>query len=360
MKKMKSLLVIMLVFISLLAGCGTDSESSSGSTSAGGNTKPAGSSVSENSQKGEVHVLKYGFVDQGSGIATGLVGIAKDQGYFEEELAKVNAKVEIIPFTGAGPAINAALASKSLDAGAIGDVPALVGKASGIDTVMVAGGLADAPTYVVAQPGKGYKSLKDLKGKKVATQIGAYMQRVLYLMLEDNGLKIEDVQFVNMTAKDAVNALAAKTVDAIVVSATQAQTLASKGLGELLDSTEGHREWLNSTATIFNTSYAKENPEVVKAFIKGLLRAREYAQAKPSDLRDLQIKAGTPEKVIDLVYPDLKNYSTQVEADKEVISNLKSVAQFLKDNKLADSVVDIDAWYDPSFYNAAQKESGSK
>ncbi len=367
MKKTKLILAFILLFTVLLGGCGSqdrDSGSNSGadgSASAGSTAAATGAADGSATAKGgPVRNLRYGFVDQGSGVATGVIGIAQEQGYFEEELSKVNAKIEILPFTGAGPAINAALASKSLDAGGIGDVPALVSKASGVDTVLVGGYLADAPTYLVAQPDKGYKSIKDLKGKRVATQIGSYMQRVLYLMLEDAGLKVSDIQFVNMTAKDAVSALASKSVDGIVVSGTQAHTLASQGLGELIGGTEGHPDWLNSTATIFNASFVKENPEVVKAFLKALVRGKEYAEKNPGDLRTLLIKSGTPEKVLDLVYPELTNYSAEIEATQDVLNSLKSVAQFLSDNKLADKVVDVDAWYDPGFFNDAVKESGGK
>lgn len=320
----------------------------------------AASAAAVSAYDGPERTLKYGFVDQGSGVATGVVGIAQQQGYFDEELSKIKTKIEILPFTGAGPAINAALASNSLDAGLIGDVPALVSKASGVNTVLVGGSVADANTYLVAQAGKGYKSIQDLKGKRVATQIGAYMQRVLYLMLEDAGLTVNDIQFVNMTAKDAVSALASKSVDAIVVSGTQSYTLASQGLGELLESTENHPDWLNSSGTLFRAEYTKENPDVVRAFLKALLRAKEYAEKNPQDLRALQVKAGTPEKVLDLVYPDLTDYSTGVEATPDVIKILKSVNQFLTDNKLSTNAVDVDAWYDPSFIEGAKKELAAK
>lgn len=104
-----------------------------------------------------------------------MLGVARDQGFIEEELDAIGVKAELVPMTGAGPAINEALASSHLDVGVLGDVPAVIGKASGIDTRIIAySGLNNGASLVVGKDAK-YASLKDMKGKKIATQRGAFM-----------------------------------------------------------------------------------------------------------------------------------------------------------------------------------------
>ncbi len=82
--------------------------------------------------------VKIGFVDvTGTGIISDTLGVARDQGFIEEELGAIGVKAEFIPMTGAGPAINEALAGGSLDVGFLGDFPAIIGKAAGIDTQLI-------------------------------------------------------------------------------------------------------------------------------------------------------------------------------------------------------------------------------
>jgi aliphatic sulfonates family ABC transporter substrate-binding protein len=299
-------------------------------------------------------VLRYGFVDGGgTGIPTGIIGIAKEQGYFDEELAKVNATIDLSGFRNAGPGINAAIASKSIDMGGLGDIPALVAKASGVDTVLIGGSLTDTDTYLVVQNGTDYKDITDLAGKSIATQIGAYMQRTLYLFLEDKGMSIADVDFINMTGTDAANALAAKSIDATVISATSALKLVDEGLARIIGSTEGHPEWLNASGTVVDATYAKANPDVVEAFLRALIRAKEFGDADPAYIRNQLIAVGNPEKIIDLVYPDLQ-FNTNFEATDNVRASLQSIAQFMVDNDLASELVDVEAWYDGSYLERAR------
>jgi ABC-type nitrate/sulfonate/bicarbonate transport system substrate-binding protein len=305
--------------------------------------------------------LRVGFVDTTNGVLGGVPGIAHEQGYFQEELAKVNAKIKITGFVGAGPAINAALASNSLDAGSIGDVPAIVAKANGADTIIVTGNLSDYQTYLLAQPGFGYKNFKDLRGKKIATQVGAYMHRTLILMLQDEGMTIEDINFVNLSANDARTALAAKSVDAIVVQSTAAISLIFEGLGEIVKSTEGRPDWLNGSCGLVSRVFAEKYPQVVTAYVKALIRASEYAADGHQDLlRDLSIRGGITPEQADAVKPKLTDYSTDIHVTNQVLSSYKSVNQFLKDNDLIPELVDIDSWYDSRFYEQALKDLRSK
>jgi aliphatic sulfonates family ABC transporter substrate-binding protein len=330
----------------LLAGCGAPNTSAPPQTP--DTTEAAGYPAV---------TLRYGFVDVTNGVLTSIAGLAHEQGFFEEELAKVNAEIEILGFTGAGPAINSALASNSLDAASIGDVPAIVAKANGADTIVVDGSLADQPTYLLAQPGYGYTRFQDLKGKRVATQVGAYMHRTMILMLQDEGMSVNDIDFVNMSANDARTALAAKSIDAIVVQSTAAISLIQEGLGEVVVSTEGHPDWLNGSCGLFRKTFADENPQVVVAFLKALIRASEYAADGHQDLlRDLAIRGGIKPEEIDILYPSVTDFNTQVAMNEETLKILESVNDFLAENQIIPSAVDIRAWYDGSYYETALKE----
>ena len=63
---------------------------------------------------------------------------------------------------------------------------------------------------------KGIKSVKDLKGKKVAATDGEINHMMLIAALDRNGMTQDDIDFVNMNADDAGGAFVAGKLDAAV------------------------------------------------------------------------------------------------------------------------------------------------
>ena len=68
---------------------------------------------------------------------------------------------------------------------------------------------------MIAQP--GINSVKDLKGKKVATELGTVDHFLMLKALEANGMTEKDVQFTNIKVQDCPAAMLSKRVDAAVV-----------------------------------------------------------------------------------------------------------------------------------------------
>jgi ABC-type nitrate/sulfonate/bicarbonate transport system substrate-binding protein len=263
--------------------------------------------------------------------------------------------------SGAGPAINEALASGSLDIGILGDVPAVNGKSNGIDTTVIAFNGLNNFIVISANPDSGIDSVKDLKGKKVATQKGAFMHRLLLYALEEEGLTIDDIEFVPMTAQDALAALETKSIDAAVVQPNDVSYRLSRenGFKEILFS-NNHEGWAAGSITEIRTEYLNSNPDVAVAFLKALLRANEYIEANENALKDQWIAAGYSADSYEYAYPNHDNYS-RIEATDDVIENAKKTLAFLQENDLSDGDFDVDAWYDLSYYEKAKAEfEGSK
>src|SRR6266540_5288509 len=102
--------------------------------------------------------------------------VAKQKKWLEEELAKVGAQPSIkwASFA-AGPPINESFASGQQDIGFLGDTPAIIGKAAGINTRIVGLTSTGPKSLAVIVPAiSGIKSPKDLKGKKVAVVKGSF------------------------------------------------------------------------------------------------------------------------------------------------------------------------------------------
>ena len=151
--------------------------------------------------------LKIGF---STWVGYGPLYIAEEQGFFEEE----GLSVDLIKMEDVKTRMPA-LAAGRIDAAA-----------TTVDTVLGFTTEAHPLTYLFAvddsRGGDGIvattdiETVADLKGKKVAYTEGSVSQFFLGALLKDEGLKLNDVESLNMTAGDAGAAFVAGQVDAAV------------------------------------------------------------------------------------------------------------------------------------------------
>ncbi|GIM29767.1 sulfonate ABC transporter substrate-binding protein [Clostridium polyendosporum] len=340
MKKVTYLLGVILSTVLFTTGCGA--------------TKTNNGVAINTDKKPATKSVKIGYVDGGKSFPSDLFGIAAEKGYIDEELKKIGGKLELVPFVGAGPAINEALASKSIDLGSLGDVPAIVAKSSGIDTTLVAGGnLANDAAFIVPVD-SSIKSVKELKGKRVGTMKGSYMHRTLVEGLKANGLNINDIQFFNMTAPEAESAIIAKKVDAIVApNTTEARIVLAKN-GKIILGCDKNPEWKGSSATVARTEFAKENPEIIVAIIKGLNKSKKFVDENSEEAKKIWTKNGTSKEAYDFLYPK-NEFVYTVEPSSKLGKQLTDVTKFLKENNLIKNDVNVDKWIDKSYYEQSLK-----
>ncbi|RII36326.1 aliphatic sulfonate ABC transporter substrate-binding protein [Clostridium chromiireducens] len=305
-------------------------------------------------EKSSVNTVKFGFVDAtGTGQITGTLGIAKDKGYIDEELSKINVKAEFVPMTGAGPAINESLAGGNLDVANLGDVPAVIGKAAGIDTELIAtSGLRNAASLIVPK-NSNINSVKDVKGKKIATQKGAYMHEVLLNILQNDGLTINDIQFVNMNSQNSADALTSGNVDGIVIGGVSLGKLVLSGYAKEIVDYRQNPQWNTSSYYVARTEFAKQNPEIIKAILKGLVRAKKLSEEDEQANLQQWVKAGNSEETYKYLYPK-NDYVDDITISDEVINSGKSTVEFLKKNDLIKNDIDINKWINTSYYDAVK------
>lgn len=298
--------------------------------------------------------FRYGYTATNSDVLSGLNGIAMKQGYFEEEFKNVNTEFKPIPFVKAGPAINSALAGGELEAGGLGDVPAIVAKAQKSNTTLINVQPSDYSTHLIVSKNSNITKVSELKGKKVAVQVGSYMQRILFQILEKNGLSPSDVELVNMSEVDASSAIASGSIDATAVTELKGVKLEKAGNINLIFDTAGDEELIQQTASVVRTDFAKAHPEVIKAYFKALIRAEEYAKNHPDDLRSLYIESGIEADILDTAYPNLSDYKALTGTTDQSLKAMENTVSFLKTNNLITGDVNIKEWYDESFYNNAK------
>lgn len=374
MKKNKFIkwIALTLVLGFVITGCGKESEETTGNNSVKAATEAAAETNTEAAADTEAATetasslptghkadkLVIGFVDvTGTGLISDTLGVARDKGFIDEELGKIGVEAEYVAMTGAGPAINEALASGNLDVGFLGDVPAIIGKANGIDTQLISfSGLNNGASLVVHKD-SGIKSVSDLKGKKIATQKGAYMHKVLIDILSANQLTIDDIEFVNLNAQSSAEAFITGNVDAIVVGGSTLSNLIEDGTGEVLEDYREHPEWLCGGYGIARTDYINDNPDIIKALLTALIRAQKLAIEDDTVLKDQWLSTGNTETSYEYLYPEHDNYYDIKKTDSNVASG-KATIEFLLDNQLIENEFVFEDWINSSFYEAAYSELG--
>ena len=132
----------------------------------------------------------------------------------ENLFAKNGLNVESLKFT-SGPAFFSAFGSKSIDVGFMGTPPAVVGIAQGVPMrIFAVENYAPGSEALVARKGSGIETLKDMKGKKVATARGSSGDYALQTALAKAGLTLSDVTFLDLSVTALMPAFNRGDIDA--------------------------------------------------------------------------------------------------------------------------------------------------
>ncbi|MFF7887991.1 aliphatic sulfonate ABC transporter substrate-binding protein [Streptomyces sp. NPDC007896] len=248
--------------------------------------------------------------------ATALVG--RQEGLFQKALG--GTKAEYSTFN-AGPSEIEALNSGSIDIGWIGPSPAINGftKSQG-KSLRIIGGSASGGVKLVVNP-KKITSLKDVKGKKIATPQLGNTQDVAFLnWIADQGWKVDaqsgkgDVSVVRTDNKITPDAYKSGSIDGAWVPEPTASKLVAEGGKVLLDEAS---LWPDKkfviTNIIVSQKFLKEHPKVVEAVLKGSVDTNKWINANPDQAKaaanaQLKVDSGKelPAKVLDPAWKSIQ------------------------------------------------------
>lgn len=290
----------------------------------------------------------------------GVVDVLRSRQILEQEFAADGIRVEWLFFKGAGPVINEALANGQVDFAYLGDLAAIIGKASGLDTRLLSATARDVKSYLGVVPGSGIKTLEDLKGKRVAVFRGTANQLSFANALASRGLSERDYKVINLDFNAANAALAAKQVDASWGLAGLI-ALREKGLAELPLSTRDLGGAGSTQAVLVGTgAFVREYPEITARLVKAQQQAVEW-------LRDDNHKQAYVELVSRLAsYPpvilgtDLKDDSFHTifdpRLDADFLARLQKGVDFAAEQRLIRKPFQVSDWAEPRFLDAALAE----
>ena len=189
----------------------------------------------------------------------------------ENTFAKAGANVTIYTFD-SGNSARDAMVSGRVEIGVLGGTPFVVGAAKGDMVAIGIAMYAGATDSVVAGTKTGIKTIKDLKGRKVATQLGSVTNYVFEnKILPSAGLTASDIRVVNVPFQNHIAALAAGSVDAFAGVEPFPSVAQVNGLGYVV--VDYSKFDMLPVVLAANRSAVERKPEAIVAFLRGWLAA---------------------------------------------------------------------------------------
>jgi NitT/TauT family transport system substrate-binding protein len=237
------------------------------------------------------------------------VGI--QQGFFAAE----DLDVKIASGRGSTDALTKVATGQSDITGA--DIGALMAAKAQDDVPIVAvlPYFTQAPHAFFALKSSGIKSIKDLKGKKVATSPFTSSNAFLPLVLKENGLTEQDIKLVKSDAGALSPMMLSGNTDAIIAWVTNTALFESQAKSAGQEVVE--MPWSNSGLSLYSSSllaserFLSERPDVAKRFIRAFAKSVVFTYKYP-DKAGADLHTMVPEVDADIVAAQIRSITNLV------------------------------------------------
>ena len=291
--------------------------------------------------------------------------IAEQQGFFK----KHNVNVKLVWFPNYTDSLNA-LAAGQVDANCQtwSDTMGPLAQGQALKAVLINDNSAGNDAVVAKA---GISSIKDLKGKTVATELGTVEQFLLDKALAANGMTEQDIHYVNIKVQDCPSAMVAGKIDACAVwEPNKSQLLKNlPGSHVIFDSSQPAMRGQIPDLLVFQKKVSDARPQDVQAIVDAWYDTMTWWKAHPDQAVAIMAKrtnsplgfyqhfiTGTrifdSSEAVAAFTPSAKPTSLYASADP--------IAQFLVQQKQIPKVPDYKSAIDDTFVKAAQAKGEGK
>jgi NitT/TauT family transport system substrate-binding protein len=265
--------------------------------------------------------------------------------YFYEKYAPPGYRVEVVPFESPTDGKNAVLTG-TVDTCIHGIAAFILGAAAGEPVVIVANA-NNRGMAVMAGKNSGIKSIKDLKGKKVAIWPGSTQEAVILERLRMEGMTIKDIQPIRLQFSDHAAALARGDIDAYVGAEPAAGITLANDTGVLVE--YPYSTPIGPLNMILSASQkaVKENPERIKMIVDMHRKGIDYAMAHQPEIVEMAVqKLGQQRRSVELAVP---NVELAWKVDDVFMQRAKAYTRLMFENKQIRQEIDLDKFVTRQF-----------
>ena len=307
-------------------------------------------------------------------VAVGMAGgvnqvpslVAKAKGFFKEE----GLDVDVRALPRGGIAIDA-VSNGSLQFAEAANAAYFQAVARGVPLVSI--GVSSrgyTGKLLVANRNAGMKTLADLKGKHLATQVGTGMYTVLLMLLEKQGLKQADFNITNLRVVDMPAAMAtADNIDAVLGWEPSIQRIVQAGKGKVLLTSKQLEDMAGITYPFLvatSQSYLKEHPDVVQKFMNAYAKADKYIATHHEEtvqvyLDEIKRRGAklTHDDIQLMLFDDIDRFAGAAFTPADM-QDLTSTIAYMEKTGLLKTKLDLAKIIDPQFGKKADAKAGIK
>lgn len=271
-KKTKIIGMSFLLSLGLLAGCGTDKTSGSGTEA-----------------EKTVVIGYFPNIDHAPAM------VAKEKGFYEKQLGK-DVHVEYKTFPDGG-AFMTALKTGDIDAGLVGPGPVMNNFTNGADVKIIAGA-SSGGTAIVASKKSGINSIEDFNGKTFITPgVGCTHDVQMETFLQDFGISSARIggtlKHVTGNPAQYASMFESGKVDlAAVPEPWASQLVKDVGAKIIVDSSEiAYGKTLPNTILVSSGKKIKADKDVIAKIVKAQAEAIAFIESNPDEAKEITIKS---------------------------------------------------------------------
>ena len=219
---------------------------------------------------------------------------------------------------------------------AVGATSVILSAANGADIQIISMYSRSPKAFCLFSMDDSINSPEDLRGKTIAGPQGTILHELLVAYLNQGGMTLDDVSFVNTTIPDAMSAMMGGSVDCALLAGAAAYNTQAGG-AHLVTNGDGLVE--ASICCAATKEFCDGNPELVESFLKAqeevlnfMAENEETALAEAAEFLDLEIAA---------VRDMYAYYDFDMTIRDSDIAAMQSTVQFMLDSGMIEENVDI-------------------
>jgi len=231
---------------------------------------------------------------------SGLLLLARAGGRLQGRLAALGVgDIDWAQF-GSGPPLLEAMRAGAIDLGAVGDTPPIFAQAAGSPIVYAAAQpLSGAAEGLLVAANSSYRTVEDLKGRRVAFTKASSAHLFLVKALATAGLTLGDITPVYLSPADASGAFTNGAVDGWAIWDPYFAIALQNGQSRLL--IDGRAVAPTNNFYIASKSFAERAPAVLNGLLDALTLEAAWANAHRAEAAaSIQAATGLPRAIVDV------------------------------------------------------------
>ncbi len=213
----------------------------------------------------------------------GIFYYGKDKGFYEDE----GISLEVRQGNGSGNAVR--LVANKNDTFAYGSSSTMMNLAAK-DAPVISVATIDATGVdaCLCRPDSGIKDIKDLEGKQIMTTAAASVNTFFPVALKNAGVDVSKVKIVNVAEAALVPSYLQNKAPCILggIDDKPAEIQANGGEAPIIFNYADYGVYQPGYSIVAHKDLVKDNPDLVRRFVKATLKATAAAQANPDECID--------------------------------------------------------------------------